>query len=64
MNPFGTLDRYVARRFLGIYGICLLGFVLLAFAGAALALAGCDWIWKKRSLSVRAPLVERRSGLR
>ena len=29
MNPFGTLDRYVARRFLGIYGICLLGFVLL-----------------------------------
>lgn len=42
----------------------LLGFVLLALAGTALALALCDGIWKRRSLSVRAPLVEPRSGLR
>lgn len=41
-----------------------LGLVLLALGGTALALALCDWIWRRRSLSVRAPLVERRSGLR
>ncbi len=28
-NIFSTMDRYVGRRFLGIYGICLLGFVML-----------------------------------
>ena len=42
----------------------LLGFVLLALGGTVLGLAICDAIWKRRSLSVRAPLVERRSGLR
>lgn len=42
----------------------VLSFLLLALGGTVLALAMCDWIWKKRSLQVRAPLVERRPDLR
>ena len=42
----------------------VLSFLLLAFGGTVLALAACDGIWKRRSLQVRAPMVERRSGLR
>ena len=41
-----------------------LSFLLLALGGTVLALAACDLIWKRRSLSVRAPIVERRPGLR
>ncbi len=42
----------------------LLSFLLLALGGTALALALCDRAWKRRSLRVRAPMVERRPGLR
>ena len=42
----------------------LLSFLLLALGGTVLALAICDWIWKRRSLSVRAPIVEGRTGPR
>jgi mono/diheme cytochrome c family protein len=42
----------------------VLSFLLLAFGGTVLALVVCDRIWKRRSLQVRAPMVERRSGLR
>jgi mono/diheme cytochrome c family protein len=42
----------------------VLSFLLLAFGGTVLALAVCDGIWKRRSLQVRAPMVERRPGLR
>lgn len=41
-----------------------LSFLLLALGGTVLALAACDVIWKQRSLSVRAPIVDRRPGLR
>ena len=42
----------------------VLSFLLLAFGGTVLALAVCDGILKRRSLQVRAPMVERRPGLR
>ncbi len=29
MGLFGILDRYVGKRFAGVYGLCLVGFVLL-----------------------------------
>jgi hypothetical protein len=45
-------------------GANLLSFLLLGLVGTVLALALCDWLWKKRSLQVRAPMVERRSGQR